>query len=190
MKPTVVFVDDDSNLRESVKRSLRNEEYRLLAVASAQQCVDLLAVTNVHVIVSDLSMPGFSGATLINYFRKANPDVVRIVLSGNLTLTTVLDLINEGQVFRCLEKPCSGSQLAFAIREALTQSDLILRTKRLLSLPRSSNLGRLPHAAEDGGMGAKHPPEEDVENLILDAVHEVEKLDHALSDGGESEESL
>ena len=182
MKHTVIFVDDDPNLRESVKRSLKNEPYRILLVESAQECVDLLAVTDVQVVVSDLSMPGIDGNSLINYFKDTRPEIVRIVFSGNLNLKTVLDLINRGGVFRCLEKPCSTKHLIQAIEEAIKQSEMIALSKRLLSLVSSQckKTGLSLKEFEDYyevNNSSENCQEIDLTSLVHSANNQVEKLE-------------
>jgi len=168
MNATVVFVDDDPAMRESVKRITRREPYRVLTANSAQQCVELLAVTDVEVLVSDLSMPGFNGVSLIHYFKNEQPDVVRIVLSGALDLATTLELVNVGQVFRCLEKPSSSEILKSTIRDALNFRKVLCAHRARIS---NSNLGRVETKR----------CEHELTSLVSDAVKNVEQLENALA---------
>ena len=168
MKPTVVFVDDDPNIREAVKRIQRYRPYRIVALESAQQCVEILAVTDIHVLVTDLEMPGFDGRTLINYFKDNRPEVVRIVLSGKLDLETTLDLVNRGEVFRCLEKPCPAFVLTTAIQDGLK-----LWTKRFIPFE--------PRTAPTSEASLLSDAEQESPNAYVpEALEEVERLDSAL----------
>lgn len=165
MTPTVILVDDDLNVCQSIKRSLKNEPYRVITVDSAQSCIDLLAVIDAQIIISDLAMPGYNGAELVACLKEMRPEIIRIVLSGTLNRENILDLINRGQVFRCLEKPCTGQQLSFHIREALQ-----------LSSATASNI--LPMTKSVINESERH----DMTSLIHEAIKDVERLDRALSE--------
>lgn len=173
MKPVVVFVDDDPNIRSGIKRVIRHQPYNILALASAQECVDVLAVTNVQVLITDLEMPGFNGKSLINYFRDKRPDVIRIVLSGKLDLSITLDLINTGGVFRCLEKPCVASTLLLAIDDALK-----LWTENSTRASISKN-------SEAKKSSQELLAQSNTTSLIRDALKDVERLEHALKEHSE-----
>lgn len=185
MKPYVVFVDDDSNLRQAVVRSLRNQPYRVLSVDSAQSCLKVLEVNEVNVVVSDLTMPGMNGSDLVNELKLKYPRTVRLVLSGDVDTTAALDLINRGQVFRCLVKPCPMPVLASAIREALRYHDMVAQTQRLLSLVKSysakmsENCPQLAKSTKQYHLDETAPY--DLASLIRNAVDEVERLDRALT---------
>jgi len=62
----------------------------------------------------------------------ASPDTVRMVLTGNADLPTAIDAINNGQIFRFLSKPCTGSQLGQALDAGLRQYQLVMAEKDLL----------------------------------------------------------
>lgn len=172
MKSTVILVDDDPNVLSSVKRCLAKAPFRLLTAQSAQQCVDLLAITDVQVVVADLMMPGFSGAVLIDYFKESRPDVVRIVLSGNLNEKITHDLINRGKVFRCLAKPCTSSELSSAIHDALMQA------AGSHINPTSAQQQRIENQSVSDSTANNSTT--DLENLVRDATAEVERLERAL----------
>ncbi len=185
MKPSVIFVDDDSGITESVKRSLKNEPYALFTAESAERCVELLTLVDAHVVVSDLQMPGISGMDLMQCLKDIKPEVVRVVLSGKLNLEIALELINQGQVFRCLEKPCSASQLALCIREALAQSRMITQTKKMLELLQKCSPAHTGAQHASAGTPSQElcidgNEQYDLASLIRDAVDEVERLDRAL----------
>lgn len=174
MKPTIVFVDDDAHIRDSIKRSLRGKSYRVLALESAQQCIDVLAVTNIDVLISDLSMPGINGKTLIKYFKHNVPSTIRIVLSGNLNLETTLELINSGEVFRCLEKPCPAATLHVTIKDALQKfGDALPKTSSVLNRQCDN-----------------HSSHSDLTSLVLDALNDVERLGNALDRHSEQESPI
>jgi DNA-binding NtrC family response regulator len=86
---------------------------------SAAKALDILANTPVDVVVSDERMPGMLGSEFLKRVRDAYPDIVRIMLTGEAGLPAAVRAINEGPLYRFLNKPLSPDELAQTIRKAL-----------------------------------------------------------------------
>ncbi|NQT69637.1 MAG: hybrid sensor histidine kinase/response regulator [Desulfobacteraceae bacterium] len=129
---TVLFVDDEQFVLSSLKRLLRNEPYRCLFAGGGKEALDFLEKENVHVTVSDLSMPGMDGLTLLDKVGQKYPDIVRLVLSALTDSDTVLEAINRGQVYRYIAKPWNKDELKVNIRQALEIFDLQEEKRDLL----------------------------------------------------------
>lgn len=187
-EPTVLLVDDDRSLRESVLRSLRREPYRIIAVASGNECLDAISAAPIQVVVCDQQMPGIQGLDLLAHLRSSKPKIVRIMLSGKVTLDSAIDAVNDCEVFRLLSKPCPSAELALAIRAGLRQYELVSQSQRLLGLIqmqaafiRNSTGGSvLDSKSADSGRESSH----DLEVLISEATQEVESLESILRQRG------
>ncbi len=111
-KATVLVVDDDGNLLSGLQRSL-GKKFHILTEESAEK--GLLAIRKsgpIHVVVSDLKMPGMDGIDFLFEVRKISPDTVRILLTGcDADATLAIEGVNRGQIFRYLTKPCSSELL-------------------------------------------------------------------------------
>ena len=116
---TVVIIDDEPFVLTSLKRLLRDEPYRCLFAASGRQALDILAKEQVHVVVTDLSMPEMNGLTLLKEVGHKYPDIVRLVLSSHTDSETIIEAINRGQVYRYIAKPWEGEEFKMNIRQAL-----------------------------------------------------------------------
>jgi DNA-binding NtrC family response regulator len=171
--PTIFLVDDDDNLRESIKRNLRHEPYNLIAVDSPAACLELMSAIKPHVIISDLFMPDINGSQLLAHFKDNYPDVVRIMISGNFNLNNVLDAVNSCNVFRCIEKPCQFTGLALAIREALKYYQLIAQSRELVRKVKKQ-------AELLGETNVTLNSDYDLSGLIDEALKEVNSIDTAL----------
>jgi len=136
MKHKVLLVDDELNVTEGLKRSLRNEPYEVLTTNSPQEALKHLAESAIDVIISDENMPGMSGSNLITVVRKRYPDVIRMILTGHANLEAIIRAINQGEVYRFFTKPCNAVDLAITIRQALQQKDLMIEIRRLLKASR------------------------------------------------------
>jgi DNA-binding NtrC family response regulator len=115
----VLLVDDDPAVTESYRRSLRREPYELLTASSGIEALGMLKRARVHAVVTDEKMPEVSGTELLKVLRSKYPDVMRIMLTGQASVQVACNAINIGEVHRFLLKPCSGVELAVAIRDAL-----------------------------------------------------------------------
>jgi len=132
MAHTVLFVDDEPNVTEGLKRFLRKEPYKMLSAESAKEALEILATEKVDVVVSDEKMPGITGSEFLALVCKKYPDTIRMMLTGQLSMATAINAINEGEVYRFFIKPCNEQELAYAIRQALKQKELMIEAKRLL----------------------------------------------------------
>ena len=118
-RSTVLFVDDEANILNSLKRTLRREGYAILTAESATDAFSLLARNTVQVIVSDQRMPGMNGTEFLSRVKSLYPETVRMVLSGYSEITSVTDSINKGAVYRFLMKPWDDETMKAEIIGAL-----------------------------------------------------------------------
>jgi len=133
---TVLFVDDEQALLDSVRNTLRKEPYEIVTACSASEGLRTLHERRIDVVVSDERMPGVTGTDFLAFVRQRYRDTVRIMLTGQASLDAAIQAINEGEVYRFLTKPCSPLQLAQTLRDALLWIDLKREGSRLLAAVR------------------------------------------------------
>lgn len=102
---TVLFVDDEENILNSLKRGLIDEEYHCLFANSAEEALKIMDKESISVIVSDMRMPKVDGLTLLREVKAKYPNTVRIVLSGYTQLQQVLTTVNTADIFKFITKP-------------------------------------------------------------------------------------
>ncbi|MFA7486441.1 MAG: response regulator, partial [Phycisphaerae bacterium] len=120
MKPrTVLFVDDDKSMLNSIQRALIGEPYEMRFADNCDEALDILENTDVNVIVADLHMPDMSGLELLGIVKAEHPSVIRLIFSGDTCSDNVLEALNQGQVFRYVPKPCNMTELKTIIRQAI-----------------------------------------------------------------------
>ncbi len=115
---TLLLVDDEPNILNSLTRLLRREGYSILTATSPTEAFDLLAKHPVQVILSDQRMPDMSGTEFFARVRQLYPDTIRIVLTGYTDLDSVTSAINRGAIYKFLTKPWDDDQLRDQVREA------------------------------------------------------------------------
>ena len=115
---TLLLVDDDANVLSALHRLFRRDGYRVLTAASPDEGFELLALYHVHVILCDQRMPVMSGTEFLSKVKEMYPDTIRIILSGDTGVESVLDSINRGAIYRFYTKPWEDVALRDNIRLA------------------------------------------------------------------------
>ena len=140
----IMFVDDEINVLTALKRSLTRipideldgDRPDIETFISARQAVARIKRMPVDLIISDYRMPEMSGVEFLTEAVEAEPDVARIILSGNADLDAVVDAINKVQIFRFVAKPWHDYELKSAVVQALAARNLTLENRRLADLVR------------------------------------------------------
>jgi len=120
--PLVVCVDDDEAMLATVARCLRREPFDVRATLSVSEALGWIAADEVAVLVSDYEMPEMTGAQLAGHARRVRPETVRILLTGRRTLETAVDGINQGEIFRFLNKPFDNDLLRQTVHDAVARN--------------------------------------------------------------------
>ena len=85
---------------------------------SAPQAMEILNSQEIHVIISDQRMPKTTGSEFFSIIKTSHPNPTRILLTGFTDSASIINAINEGEVFRFLTKPWDDFQLKNAIKNA------------------------------------------------------------------------
>jgi putative nucleotidyltransferase with HDIG domain len=135
MSIRILFVDDEPLLLSGLQRSLRplRKEWSAAFAEGGEEALELLARQPFEVIVTDMRMPGMDGAALLNEVMRLYPDMLRLVLSGQSDLESVVK--SAGVTHQYLAKPCSIEVLRDAVNRAVALHQLLADTslKQLLS---------------------------------------------------------
>jgi len=124
--PVVVCVDDDEAMLGTVVRCLKREPFDIRSTLSASEALGWIAADDIAVLVSDYDMPEMTGAQLAGHARRVRPETVRILLTGKRTLETAIDGINQGEIFRFLNKPFDNDHLRGAVQAGVARNKELL----------------------------------------------------------------
>jgi DNA-binding NtrC family response regulator len=119
-----LLVDDDPKNIVLVSRAMVHEGLRVLTAGNAEEALDLLARNTVSVIVADHRMPGMTGVELLRRVKGLWPDVVRVLMSGDIDVRTATEAINQGAVFKVLIKSADFEMLRSSIKDAFAYKAL------------------------------------------------------------------
>ena len=132
MKPKVLLVDDEENVLQAYTRVLRGQ-FSLDTATNGEAALDQLKRGGPYaVLVSDMRMPGMDGVELLALAKNLYPETIRVMLTGNADQGTATEAVNQGAIFRFLNKPCESEQLAKVLLQAVRQYDLVSAEKALL----------------------------------------------------------
>ncbi|MFQ5503885.1 MAG: HD domain-containing phosphohydrolase [Planctomycetota bacterium] len=131
-KPRVLCVDDERNVLDGLRRTLRQQFDVQIAPSGKAGLRELEKDAPFEVVVSDLRMPGMDGIEFLTAVREGAPDTTRVLLTGNADLSAAIAAVNEGNIFRFLSKPCPASTLIPAISGAAEQYRLVTAERVLL----------------------------------------------------------
>jgi response regulator RpfG family c-di-GMP phosphodiesterase len=140
MSEKILLVDDDPNLLASCERNFRRQ-FQLDTAEGGESGLAKISQRGPYaVVVSDRQMPGLDGVQFLSEVRRCAPDTVRIMLTGNADLESTVQVVNEGNIFRFLTKPCPPEHLARVLQDALAQYRLVMAEKELLNKTLSGSI--------------------------------------------------
>ncbi|MDC7223524.1 MAG: response regulator [Spirochaetales bacterium] len=133
MNRSVLFVDDEWEILNAIKRKFRKCDFTILLAPSGPEGLKLLEENPIPVVVSDEKMPEMNGVEFLQEVKKLYPETIRIILSGYADSQTILNAINKGEVYRFITKPWKSEELLEIIEEAFEQHQVLLRNKAVMN---------------------------------------------------------
>ncbi len=130
-KTRILLLDDDEIILLAIKETLGRENYDLAVFSSATAALEALEHESFAVIISDQRMPEMTGLDFLAASKKKHPNASRILITGVLTLNTVIDAVNKGEIFRFLAKPWIREELIATVGNAVNRHQLLEQNERL-----------------------------------------------------------
>lgn len=141
----ILYVDDEkSNL--IVFEANFEDDFRIHTANSAAEALKLIDQLPIPVVIADQRMPDMTGVEMFALIRRNHPHIQRVILSGYAESESIIDSINQGQVFQFVRKPWQRPELLAVIRRAMEAHDMALENtslmERLLVSEQCALLGR------------------------------------------------
>lgn len=131
-KPRILFVDDDPLILDGFARIVYREFDASVAEGPEVGLEKVKKQGPFAAVVSDMRMPVMDGAEFLAQVRTLAPDTIRVMLTGYTDMEAAMRAVNEGRIFRFLNKPVTANELTLTLRACVTQYDLLRREKDLL----------------------------------------------------------
>jgi DNA-binding NtrC family response regulator len=124
--PRVLCVDDEPQVLEGLKLLL-GRHYDIRVAMDGEAALELLQSSPCPVVISDMRMPGLSGAEFLECVAERWPHVVRIILSGARAFPDEARDLRPGLAFRFLPKPCEPRLLRETVAQAFEHYETRVR---------------------------------------------------------------
>ncbi len=147
----ILIVDDEEIVLVALRETLRREGYQVVTALNALQGLELLKQGTFSVILTDQQMPHLTGLEFLAQVKQIQPDATRILITAVLSLNTVIDAINKGEIYRFIVKPWLREELLATVRNAVQRYDLICRNAVLqaTTLAMNEKLTKLNQTLEE-----------------------------------------
>lgn len=124
-KKNILFVDDEPGVLQGLRRSLRSQRnaWDMTFVESGEAALAAAKDIRFDAVVSDMRMPGMSGAEVIKTFSERSPDTIRIILSGHSEEQLIAQVAGVAHQF--MSKPSDPHALKEVLQRAFDLGDLI-----------------------------------------------------------------
>lgn len=132
----VLIVDDEENVCNALRRSLRREGYEMHFAHQPIQALEILSQHTFDLVMSDHLMPNMTGLEFLKLVRDRHPDSVRLMLTGHADMQTAIEAINQGEIYRFLTKPWDDTELKVTLHLAFEKLDLERENRRLMAMVR------------------------------------------------------
>jgi two-component system nitrogen regulation response regulator NtrX len=123
MSETILIVDDERGIRESLRGVLEDEGFAVEAVASGEDALRAFARRNYGCVLLDVWLQGIDGLETLSRLRESNTDCAVVMISGHANIETAVRATKLG-AFDFIEKPLSIEKTLLTVRNALRQRAL------------------------------------------------------------------
>jgi DNA-binding NtrC family response regulator len=120
---TVLIVDDDARLRNSVRDLLLAYGFRCISADSGGQALEILSGQSIDLMLLDLNMPEMDGQQVLTRVAEHFPETAVIVLSGESTFESATEALRRGAL-DFLRKPCAPDELYRVLKSVLHKRGL------------------------------------------------------------------
>ncbi|MEW6219475.1 MAG: sigma-54 dependent transcriptional regulator [Thermodesulfobacteriota bacterium] len=127
---TILVVDDEFSIRDSLQAWLSDEGYEVGVAASGEEALRRLVERDWDIFFVDLRMPGMGGMELLDRIKEAQPDGVIIIMTAYASVDSAVQAMKSG-AYDYLSKPFDPDHLAMLVRNAIERKRLVDETHRL-----------------------------------------------------------
>lgn len=130
MSHTILLVDDEERLADVLSVALEQNGFRTLTAQNGQDALKVLDNETVDLVLTDLRMPGMSGAELLREIKQRTPNLPVVVMTAYSSVKDAVHIIKDG-AFDYVGKPVDIDELEQTIKNALRLSDALTDNLRL-----------------------------------------------------------
>jgi putative nucleotidyltransferase with HDIG domain len=130
MSGTLLFVDDEQGVLNSLNRLFIDSGIEIFTAQSGVDGIEILKNNQISVIISDNRMPVMTGIEFLQKAKNISPDSVRVLLTAYADLNAAIDAINKGEVYKFVTKPWDDGELKDIVLNAIKRHEVITSLRR------------------------------------------------------------
>ena len=129
-KPKILIVDDEAEILRVLQKTLE-DDFEVVTCLRAKEAIGLID-DSFQVILSDQRMPEMSGSEFFRIVREKHAQIVRIIMSGYSDMNALISSVNQGEIFRYINKPWELQELMDTLQLAVDKNKETMAHRRLL----------------------------------------------------------
>ncbi len=130
MMKTILVVDDERSIQESLMMILEYEKFTVECASSGAEALEKIQSNGYAVVLLDVKMPGMDGLETLEKIRQFNPDLPVVMISGHGTIETAVDATKRG-AFDFLQKPLDRDKVLVTVRNSIERTLLVKDYKQI-----------------------------------------------------------
>jgi response regulator RpfG family c-di-GMP phosphodiesterase len=135
----ILVVDDEEVILESLCATLTVEGHQVVPAPNAVCALKLVEQQSFALLLTDQRMPEMTGLEFLARARQIQPDATRVLMTGVLELSTIIDCINKGELYRFIVKPWLREELLATVQNSVQRYELIRRNDQLQRTTQAMN---------------------------------------------------
>jgi len=132
-KYTILVVDDEPLIRESLYEILRIGGFKALMAANGEDALTILEKQSIDIVVTDLKLPRMSGIELLEAVKKISPAADVIVITGFGSIESAVEAMKKG-AYDYITKPIDDSEIKIVINKIVEKKEILEENRALREL--------------------------------------------------------
>jgi two-component system response regulator HupR/HoxA len=134
----ILVVDDEVGVVESIELLL-NEDYRVFTALGGKDGLEILEREEIDLVIVDERMPGMRGVEFLERAITVRPRAVRMLITAETDVNSIVRAINEGRIYRYIAKPWDNDELKLNVKRALEAYRLTAQNAQLAAALAEAN---------------------------------------------------
>lgn len=129
----ILFVDDELSILKAIKRLFLDHNHKITTAQSGPEALEIIKRNEISVCVADQRMPTMLGSELLTKTKEISPFTTRVILTGYTDLDSILNAINNGEIYRFILKPWNDNELIQQVEMSINKyRENIARNEKLM----------------------------------------------------------
>ncbi len=127
----LLIVDDEEVIRLALRELLAREGYQVVTAPNAMEALEVVQQFSLALVLTDQRMPQMTGLEFLARVKQLQPEATRVLMTGVPELGTIIDSINNGEIFRFIVKPWLREELLATVKNGVQRFELAQRNAAL-----------------------------------------------------------